>query len=364
METRVTERTLELETERAQLQAILDSVGEGVIYSEDFLPRYANWRVTEMLGYSGRELTRLLPEIYDPQSLLLDNDVLPVEEVLHSLNETRLWHGDIKVRRKDGSRMQASLIVTLVSQPESRPVRAVTLIRDVSQERALQAQKDRFIANASHELRTPLANMKMRLYLLRRQPDRFDEHLEVLKLVTDRMERLVDELLDTSRFERGVISLRREPVDLRELLLTAIEVQRPMAEDQGLILRAHLPSEEVVAVVDRGRITQVVTNLVSNAINYTTSGGTITIDLESREEQAWIRVSDTGIGIPLEMQSQIFRVNESVARGTGLGLTISREIVRMHRGDITVQSATGEGSTFSVQLPLAPPGTGPLKDPG
>ena len=247
------------------------------------------------------------------------------------------------------------------------PVRAVTLICDVSQERALQDQKDRFIANASHELRTPLTNMKMRLYLLHRQPERFAEHLEVLDIVTNRMERLVDELLDQSRFERGVIALERKPVDLRQLLLTALDVQRPTAENQGLSLIGNLPDEQVVAIVDGGRITQVVTNLISNAINYTAAGGTITIDLERQDDQALIHVRDTGIGIPQAMLSQIFepffRVNEAVARGTGLGLTISREIVRRHRGDITVRSTDGEGSTFTVQLPLAPPGTGPLFDP-
>ena len=368
METRVAERTLELETERAQLQAILDSVGEGVVYTEDFVLHYANRRVTEMLGYSADELAGLVPGINDPDSRLVEGGITPgAAEVQRALMETRLWLGDLKMRRKDGSLMQASLIVTLVSPVETMPVRAVTLIRDVSQERALQDQKDRFIANASHELRTPLANMKMRLYLLRRQPERFAEHMEVLGIVTNRMERLVDDLLDKSRFERGVILLQRKPVDLRQLLLTVLEVQRPMAEAQDLSLRGNLPEDEVVAIVDGGRITQVVTNLVSNAISYTAGGGTITIDLERQGDQALIHVKDTGIGIPQAMQSQIFepffRVNEAVARGTGLGLTISREIVRMHRGDITVRSTDGEGSTFTVQLPLAPPGTGPLSDP-
>ena len=266
METRVTERTLELETERAQLQAILDRSARGG-YTEDFVLHYANRRVTEMLGYSADELAGLVPGINDPDSLLVVGGMVPgAMAIQRALMETRLWHGDLKMRRKDGSLMQASLIVTLVSPVGSELVRAVTLIRDVSQERALQDQKDRFIANASHELRTPLANMKMRLYLLHRQPERFAEHLEVLDIVTNRMERLVDELLDQSRFERGVIALQRMPVDLRQLLLTALDVQRPTAENQGLSLIGNLPDEQVVAIVDGGRITQVVTNLISNAI--------------------------------------------------------------------------------------------------
>lgn len=353
---RVAERTEELENERARLQAILDSMGEGVVYSEDFAIRYINWRVIDMLGYSKDEIQTLLPGLFDEGSVL--QSAPPFQSfatMLYELNENRLWRGEFRVRRRDGSAMDLNLIVSLVSLPGVRPVRAVTLLRDVSQERALQAQKDRFIANASHELRTPITNMKMRLYLLPRQPEKFDEHMQVLRLVTDRMETLVRELLDVSRFERGVIVLHREPVVLQELLDSAIRMQRASFEQHGVALAQEVPTQPVVVSADRSRLTQVITNLLTNAMNYTPAGGSVRVVLEHRDRAALIHVHDTGIGIDPAMVEHIFepffRVNESDTPGSGLGLTISREIVNLHGGEITVRSELNAGSVFTVRLP-------------
>ncbi len=353
---RVAERTEELENERARLQAILDSMGEGVIYSEDFAIRYTNWRVTEMLGYTPEDLEALLPNVFGESSLLQNlPPFLSFPALLYELNENRLWRGEFRVRRRDGSLVDINLIVSLVSLPGVRPVRVVTLLRDVSQERALQAQKDRFIANASHELRTPIANMKMRLYLLPRQPEKFDEHMQVLRLVTDRMDTLVRELLDVSRFERGVIVLQREPVVLQDLLELTVSMQQASFEQRGLALSLDLPQAPVVTNADRSRLIQVVTNLLTNAMNYTPSGGSVRVVLEGQDKDALIHVHDTGIGIDPAMVDHIFepffRVNESDSPGSGLGLTISREIINLHGGEITVRSALNAGSVFTVRLP-------------
>src|SRR5690606_21925145 len=119
-----------------------------------------------------------------------------------------------------------------------------------------QVQKTRFVAYASHELRTPITNLKTRLYLLRKQPERLEQHLAVLDEVTDRMRRLVEGLLDVSRFERGAISLERQLLDLRALITRSVAVQTPESERKRLRLTAELPPEPLLVDVDGERIIQ------------------------------------------------------------------------------------------------------------
>ncbi|NPV68943.1 MAG: PAS domain S-box protein [Anaerolineae bacterium] len=358
LQARVEARTMELEHERAQLQAILDAMGEGVVYSDNGTVLYVNNRFTEMLGYQAAEVRGHIDHLLDTLMVFegRDDRRLWLARVIQALRQRGIWHGDVRLRRKNGSEFEASLTATLVGAVESMPLSVVTVVRDVSQERALQAQKDRFIANASHELRTPIANLKTRLYLLRRQPHKKDDHLQVLDYVADQMSDLVEELLDISRFDRGAIRLERQPVALQALVEKVVDVQQPTAAQQGLTLTTRLPEAPLIASIDSKRITQVITNLVVNAMNYTPAGGAITVSVAREEDSAVIRVQDTGIGIPAEALPHIFepffRVSEEVARGTGLGLTISREIVDLHGGTLTVESEVGRGSTFTVRLPL------------
>jgi len=358
LQARVEARTMELEHERAQLQAILDAMDEGVVYTDNTTILYVNDRFTEMVGRDSQEVLGHIDRLI-ASSIVFENDEKRgawLARVAQALRQHGIWHGDVRVRRKNGSEFAASLVATLVGAVETMPLSVVTVIRDVSQERALQAQKDRFIANASHELRTPIANLKTRLYLLRRQPHKQEDHLQVLDYVASRMESLVEELLDISRFDRGVIRLECKPVILQTLVENVIVVQQPTAAQQGLTLSASLPEDPLTVTLDPNRITQVITNLVTNATNYTPPGGTITVSVAREEEDAVIRVQDSGIGIPPEALPHIFepffRVSEDVARGTGLGLTISREIVELHGGTLTVKSEVGRGSTFTVRLPL------------
>jgi signal transduction histidine kinase len=235
---------------------------------------------------------------------------------------------------------------------------AVTVIRDISQEKRLEAQKARFIATASHELRTPLANIKTRLYLMRRQPDKADSHLEVVEYVTDRMRELVEDLLDVSRFEHGIISLVHRPVVLQDLAEYVVQIQRSEADEKSIDVRVIGPGEPVVVSGDASRLTQVITNLITNAINYTPVGGRVEVRVEAiSEKAAALHVEDTGIGIPAEMLPHIFKPffrASDFHGGTGLGLSIAREIVELHQGRIEVVSTEGKGTCFSVYLDRIP----------
>jgi signal transduction histidine kinase len=179
-------------------------------------------------------------------------------------------------------------------------------------------------------------------------------HLRVLERVADGMTELVENLLDVTRFERGIIPLHRRTIVLQDLLMDVVSVQYPEAERKGLNLHTDIIDDPIHVSVDPQRLSQVFTNLMTNAINYTSEGGTIIIKLDRSGDRAVFQISDTGIGIAPEMLEHVFdpffRANEGSATGTGLGLTIAKEIVDLHSGDLRVDSEVGRGSTFTVKL--------------
>lgn len=356
LEQRVEERTEQLEQRRAQLQAILDSINEGVIYDEKLAVKYGNRALKDLTGYAAHELARYLEPLRSTHHTPNQFAQLIVQ-IYETVADTGFWQDDLMLRRKDGREFDAELTVTDVRNTDGDVIGAVTVIRDISQEKALQAQRDRFIASASHELRTPLTNFKTRLYLIEMQPERARDHLVVLDQVARNMTELVENLLDVSRFERGVISLRQEPTVLQTLIDQAVTMQRADADKKRVSLVTDLHTDPLRVNADPARLLQVITNLIANAINYTPAGGTITVELAPDDAgNAMFRVCDTGIGIDTALLPQIFdpffRANEDAAEGTGLGLTIAREIVELHGGTIQADSAENKGSTFTVKLKL------------
>jgi len=358
---RVAEATVELESERAQLRAILDAMTEGVLYTDRRnRTRYINTSMTRLTGYTSEEWVKNQSNIWKLM-LVDDTDVdVFIRQIQDRILRFGLWQGEVRLRRKEGDTFDASLVVTRVMRGEGELGGAVTVMRDISAEKQLEAQKTRFIATASHELRTPITNIKTRLYLLQKRPDTLDKHMPVLTSVTERMRKLVDDLLDVSRFEHGVITLRREPVELQILVRDIVDTQIPEADKRLLKLSYHAPMEPLIALVDMERIAQVVTNLLTNAINYTPEGGKIVVELrqtydEMKQSFVELDVNDTGIGIPQHLLQDIFKPFFRVSdynTGTGLGLSITKEIIELHGGTIRVESEEAEGTCFTVRLPL------------
>ena len=361
LEQRVAERTAELEDQRMQLQTILESMGEGVIYTTGAQMLYLNPAALALFGFTIDEMYSHPQEIYHRLTGVTTGAAL-AQEAVRAFERGDSWRGEAKLTRKSGDTFDAALTVSQVSSPDTQGKNVVTLVRDISQEKALQEQKDRFIANASHELRTPLANIKTRLYLVRKQPAKLETHLMILERVTDSMAELIENMLDVSRFERGVIALYRRPVMLQPIIEDVVTIQQPEAERKGIALGMDLPDEALYIIADPQRFAQVITNLITNAINYTTEGGRITVEVhveppDAPEGHVVIQVRDTGVGIAPELLSQVFepffRANEGSSTGTGLGLTIVREIINLHEGTLTVDSSLGQGSTFTITLALA-----------
>jgi signal transduction histidine kinase len=224
--------------------------------------------------------------------------------------------------------------------------------------------KDEFVSNVSHELRTPLTAIRGALGLLAARESgerlpRAQRMLEIAVSNTDRLTRLINDILDDARHESTDASLPCKACTASELILQAADLMRPMAEGAGLSLEVE--AQPLPLLVNQDGILQVLTNLLSNAVKYSGPGSTIRLKVERGQDVAVFRVIDEGQGIPADKLESIFGrfqpVDASDTRrrgGTGLGLSICRSIVRRHRGEIWVESELGRGSTFIFTLPLAP----------
>jgi signal transduction histidine kinase/putative methionine-R-sulfoxide reductase with GAF domain len=224
--------------------------------------------------------------------------------------------------------------------------------------------KDEFVSNVSHELRTPITSLKIRQHLLIKQPERLDYHLAVVRRETDRLEALIEDLLNLSRLDQERAAFDLIAVDLNHLCREYVADRLPLAATKNLTLTySEAPDVPVIQGDDR-LLGQVLSILLTNALNYTPAGGTVTVETAKRQNSVhrWVgfTVSDTGPGIQPDEQEKLFTRffrgeagRKSGAPGTGLGLAIADEIVRRHKGTIEIESSgvPGEGARFIVWLP-------------
>lgn len=361
MEARVAERTRELEVERWRLAFILNATGEGIYYAEGYEIQFVNEALCRLTGFEPEEMIGQPVNLFRPANATAKEAETP-GAIMASIASGVVWRGETRMRRKDGSEFIAGLTVSRVGGANSPALGSVTIVRDISAERELEIQKIRFVANASHELRTPLTNLITRLYLLRRMPERLNDHLEILEDVSTRMRRLVEDLLDVSRFQRGVITLRPQEVILQELVQRVVRTSEADAQIKHITLETNLPDTPLRLTADPERLIQVMTNLVINAIHYTAAGGRVRLSVAQEADTlsnhppcALFEVEDTGLGIGPEHMPHIFEPFYRVmgdAEGTGLGLSISKDIIDLHGGRIDVESQLGVGSRFTVRLPM------------
>ena len=227
----------------------------------------------------------------------------------------------------------------------------------------VESMRRQLIGDVTHELRTPLTSIKGYMEglvdgVLPSTPETFNQiHHEA-----DRLSRLVDDLQELSRVEAKAYSLDFRSVTVSNLVQTTVKRLSPQATAKRIKLRSSLPADLPHILADEDRITQVLVNLVANAIQYTPEGGDVTISAARHEDEIYISVKDTGIGIPPEHLANLFtrfyRVDKSRSRnaggGSGIGLTIAKHLVEAHGGRIWAESAgEGQGSTFSFSLKIA-----------
>lgn len=239
----------------------------------------------------------------------------------------------------------------------------VALLRDITERRKLEEMRSEFVANVSHELRTPLTSIRGFAETLldgaMEDPALARSFLEIINTETERLTRLIDELLNLSRIESQESVLKKEAVKIGPLVEKAVSVFLPRAAEKNLAIKVDAPVEFPTVQADPDLLTQVLINLIDNAVSYTPAGGKILIRLSKVDGEMKVDLQDNGIGIPPESLPRLFerfyRVDKARSReqgGTGLGLSIVKHIVEAHGGAVQVSSKAGEGSTFSFTIPL------------
>ncbi|MFT7639374.1 MAG: two-component system phosphate regulon sensor histidine kinase PhoR [Pirellulaceae bacterium] len=248
-------------------------------------------------------------------------------------------------------------------EPKSTGV--VAILNDVSNEKAIQRRNAEFVSSVSHEMKTPLASIKAYVELLAdgdaEDEETQDEFLEIINGQADRLQRLIENLLNIARIEAGVVKVKKKAQSLNEVLEEAFNVVQPAAEQKGIELVNAISSIYIGVLADRDMLMQVAINLLSNGIKYTSPRGTVTLKSRLDDDfHAAFEVVDTGVGLSPEDAARVFekfyrvKKHSNMAPGTGLGLPLAKHITEdVHGGKLTVISELGEGSIFRATLPSA-----------
>ncbi|MCX7682262.1 MAG: PAS domain S-box protein [Anaerolineae bacterium] len=347
LERRVQERTAQLRSQLSRVDAILRSTADGIIVSN------AKGEVVHANPVAHAWLTTTLsPE-----------DARELREAVRRLTFQAETQAETVLEL---SGLDLQLKVAPVTEPGLEEVTAVIAVHDVTYLRALDRMKARFVSNVSHELRTPITTIKLYATLLQQttpQSGRWREYVDALVKEADHQARLIEDILEISRLDAGRLEMHPRPTSLNELAEQVVADRMVLAQQRHHRLEYRPWPESPVVLVDPERMVQVVSNLLENAIRYTPEGGTITVttSMEEAEGRLWgtVTVADTGIGIPEDELPHIFErffrgaeVRAMQISGTGLGLSIVKEIVEFHGGKVTVKSRVGEGSVFTVWLPM------------
>lgn len=273
-----------------------------------------------------------------------------------------LTHGRVLRERH---RMPADVQKLVVDLDATRRELEMALGREramVAQLREREELRNQFIANVSHELKTPLTAIRGYCELLLRHGAGQDDgraYLGAVLRASDQLRHLVEELLQMTEVEAGRLRVDPRPTDLREAIVAALALAKPLAAEKGIALANDVPTALPLVRADPARLGQVFNNLISNALKFTPDHGRVTIEVSAGGGLAHVRVKDTGVGIPIEEQPRLFTrffraSTASPARpGLGLGLYITRAIVESHAGVVWIESEVGRGTTAQFTLPFA-----------
>ncbi|MCZ6452211.1 MAG: ATP-binding protein, partial [Deltaproteobacteria bacterium] len=353
--------------QKDRMDNIIRNLGEGmVVVDNDGRVQLMNPAAEKLLGIGqGQGKGALISEILKDEHLLAlakgslgdDSETITKEIDLRSVSD--------ETRRV----LQASTAV--IENEEGKTVGAVSVLSDITKQKKLDEMKSKFVAHVSHELRTPLLAMEESLGLVlggaagEITPDQ-EKFLSIGHRNIGRLSRLINDLLDVAKLEAGKMELHPITFEINDMVHHVSETIRNLAEGKGVTIEEIYHKGGVEVAADADRLTQVITNLLGNAIKFTPEGGKITLEVVtdrldygvSQDPCVVISVEDTGPGIPLEEQKRIFNKFEQGSNSssqsvssTGLGLTIAKEIIELHGGKIWVESKEGEGSCFSFVIP-------------
>ena len=348
------------ESERRRLDSVLGYMTDGVLATDrrgritivnematDFLnlenDQIVGKSILDILDLRGSVTLRDLLENQDPEVLDLSND-----------EQDLILHASFALIQRESGFISG----------------LVCVLHDVTEQQKIDQDRKRFVSNVSHELRTPLTSMKSYIEALVdgawKDPNVAPNFLKVTQEETDRMMRMINDLLNLSRMDLGTARLDKEYVNLNELFNHILDrfdmiLKNGEKSEKNYTIKRDFTRRDIWVEVDTDKIQQVLDNIMNNAIKYSPDGGVITCRLVETHNHVIMSITDQGLGIPKEAISHVFdrfyRVDKARSRaqgGTGLGLAISKEVVQMHGGRIWVESREGEGSTFYISLPYEP----------
>jgi len=350
---------------KIETEALLKSLTDGVITLDEKGNIIAfNKAAEETSGFAasaviGKNIDEVL-HFYDALALVpffVYNQ--QKEEVVKKFREKGL-----NLNRADGTKVRLALTTSPVVF-EDKKTGFIVAFHDISKEEELEEMKLDFVSIAAHELRTPLTAIRGYTSILEMQNSKElnqsgKELLKRLVISSENLGNLVENLLSVSRIEKSIFSINMKPSDLVPAIKTAVDNVRPQATVKQQTITVMVPDQLPVVLGDVFRLGQVILNFIANAVNYTQKGGVITVKAERKDSTLQVSVIDNGQGIPKASQEKLFTkffrasgALESGAKGTGLGLYISKSIIESHKGKIWVESEEGKGSTFAFSLPIA-----------
>ncbi len=352
---RLDETLLEISSEKSKLDAIISNMADGLMAVDEsgFVVLY-NQSLLKLLNIKGmvlfgNNLTQLVRET---------GIGISMKNIKKSLEDAP--QGSLIVSTKDKKTL---LVSTAFYNDEAKRLKGYALLfHDITEAQKLEDMRREFVANVSHELKTPITTIKAYAETLNSgmvddsQMQR--EFTLIIEKEADRMTSLVKDLLDLSHIDFKKTKWQPEDIRVRSLVKEGLDHLKIYLEQKNQTVKIHEGSNPHIWA-DKGKISQVIVNILSNAVKYTPDNGIIEVDISDDGRACYIAIKDNGIGIPDQDLDRVFerfyRVDKGRARemgGTGLGLAIARDIVREHKGDIYVESALGEGSTFTIKIPL------------
>ncbi len=348
--------------EKEQVETIVLSISDAVLVTNRFDELVLGNRAAEELFEFGIEGARRKPI----------DEIAGDPTLVRLIREMRSKAGATSGRRtvehsieRGGESRIFNVTLSAIREGTQEALGVVVVLHDVTREREIAQMKSDFVSSVSHELKTPLTSIKAYIEMLMdgeaEDEATREEFYEIIASESNRLYRLIENILNISRIESGVVKVVRTPISLTRVVKQAMDVAGPQASNKQISLDARLAPMYCQVEGDYDMVYQAVLNLLSNAIKYTPEGGHVraTVEVDEHRQVVVFKVADNGHGIPANALPHIFdrfyrvKENSNVAQGTGLGLTLVKHIVEtVHDGQLAVASEEGEGSEFSFELPI------------
>ncbi len=348
--------------EKNTLSTVLRNTDNGIAgLDANFLIVFANNSLAKLAGLSSDELhNKNFDEVIQLHN---DGDKISVQQLLNTKETQDIKRYEITV---GDEKKFVQAVLSPLQHTESSSIRYLLTTYDITKQQELEDMKLDFVSMAAHELRTPLTAIRGYLSIFTEETkgqfsDEQKTFLQRIQIASQQLLALVENLLSVTKIERGAFSTSLQPVDWLPLVEQTVDEFSNRAKDKKISLIYTAPTKKIPQIMgDKLRITEVLNNLLSNAISYTHPEGSVAVTIESDGKNVTTHITDTGEGIPKDalpkLFTKFFRVAGKLAqgsKGTGLGLYISKAIVEMHNGKIWVESEHGKGSTFSFSIPAA-----------